>query len=38
MLDMRQQNLVTNLKTGGHEGIIKSILVGADESVVITGG
>ena len=29
---------MTDMKTGGHSGMIKSIIVSADESVVCTGG
>ena len=38
MIDMRQQDIVIPMQSGGHSGMIKSILVSADESVVCTGG
>ena len=38
MIDIRQQDVMTAMQSGGHTGMIKSIIVSADESVVCTGG
>ena len=38
MIDIRQQDVMADMHSGGHTGMIKSIIVSADESVVCTGG